>query len=302
MGKNLKQQFIFAIDCNFTEGQDKHSMKANGITNDGRIFSYADRKNLIDAASNFANYMKENSPDIKQVKNIRAEHIQSFLNHKANEFSNATMKQYQSKFTKLEKIVNNAYGIKANYSGYTLPLSKENTKVRNTSMAAGDFKKLENFFRKSKSYGKIAIQLSARVGLRVSECTKLQGRDIDMDKNIVHVEDGKGGRNRDIPIRKEDQDYFRQLKSNVKDIERICPVRADSINKAINRALRKEGIRDKYRDTNVHSLRKMYAQKEFDRCRSMGMSISESLREVSVLLGHGKDRTELMQQYVLDIK
>ena len=176
MGKNLKHQFIHAIEDNFKENMDKHSMKANDIRNDGKIFSYADRKNLIDVASNFSNYMKENYKDIRQVKEVRAEHIQSFLNQKASECSNATLKQYEAKFNKLEKIVNKTYNINATYKGYTLPLSKENTKIRNTSMDIEDFKKLERAFINSNSYGKVAIQLTARAGLRVSECTKLQGR------------------------------------------------------------------------------------------------------------------------------
>lgn len=302
MGKNIKQQFIYAIEDNFREAMDKHSMKINGVRNDGKVFSYADRKNLIDVACNFANFMKENYNDIKLVKEIKADHIQSFLNQKSNECSNATLKQYQAKFNKLEKVVNNTYNINVNYKGYQLPLAEEDTKIRNTSMSPEDFKKLENAFSESKSYAKIAIQLTARAGLRVSECTKLQGRDIDIEKAIIHVEDGKGGRNRDIPIREEDKEYFVNLKANLGDMERVCPIRPDSINKSIDRAMRGQGIRNKYNDTSIHCIRKMYAQREFNRCRSEGKNIKESLQEVSVLLGHGKDRLELMRQYVLVIK
>jgi integrase len=149
---------------------------------------------------------------------------------------------------------------------------------------------------------KIAIQFTARAGLRVSECTKLQGQDIDIEKAIIHVEDGKGGRNRDIPIREGDKEYFVNLKANLGDKERVCPIRSDSINKSIDRAMRGQGIRNKYNDTSIHCIRKMYAQREFNRCRSEGKNIKESLQEVSVLLGHGEDRLELMRQYVLEIK
>ena len=127
-----------------------------------------------------------------------------------------------------------------------------------------DFMKLEKAFNSSKSSAKIAIQLTARTGLRVSECTKLQGRDINLKDNVIHVEDGKGGRNRDVPIRAEDRNYFADLKANIGDMERVCPVRSDSINKAIDRAMKGEGIRNKYADTSIHCIRKMYAQKEYD--------------------------------------
>lgn len=302
MGKNLKHQFIYAIENNFKEGMDKHSMKADGIRNDGKIFSYADRKNLIDVACNFANYMKENYKNIKLVKDVRAEHIQGFLNEKADICSNATLKQYESKFKKLEKIVNKTYDINADYKGFKVPLSKENTKKRNTSMSQEDFKKLENYFKSSKSSGGMAIQLTSRLGLRVSECVKLQGRDINIKENIIHVADGKGGRDRDIPIRAEDRNYFINLKAKTGDLERVCPVRADSINKSLDRAMKSLGIRNKYTDTSIHCIRKMYAQKEYDRCRAEGKDINKSLQEVSQLLGHGKDRLELMRQYVLNIK
>lgn len=302
MGKNLKQQFIYSIEDNFQESMDKHSMKSNGVRNDGKVFSYADRKNLIDVACSFANFMKENYNDIKLVKEIKADHIQSFLNQKASECSNATLKQYQAKFNKLEKIVNKTYKLNVKYKGYQLPLSEENTKIRNTSMSPEDFKKLENTFANSKSYGKIAIQLTARAGLRVSECTKLQGRDINLEKGIIHVEDGKGKRNRDVPIRAEDKNYFADLKANIGDMERVCPVRTDSINKSIDRAMKGEGIRNKYNDTSIHCIRKMYAQREYNRYRAEGIEIREALGKVSVLLGHGEDRLELMRQYVLDIK
>ena len=78
--------------------------------------------------------------------------------------------------------------------------------------------------------------------------------------------------------------------------------KSDSINKAIDRAMERQGIRNKYNDTNIHAIRKMYAQREFNRFRSEGMEIRQALQEVSKLLGHGEDRLELMRQYVLDIK
>jgi len=302
MGKNLKHQFIHAIEDNFKEGMDKHSIKANDIRNDGKVFSYADRKNLIDIASNFSNYMKVNYPDIRQVKEVRAEHIQGFFNDKAKECSNATLKQYQAKFNKLEKVVNKTYNINTKYKGYTLPLAKENTKIRDSSMSKEDFKKLEKAFNNSNSSAKVAIQLTSRAGLRVSECTKLQGRDINLKDGVIHVEGGKGGRNRDVPMREQDKQYFSSLKSNVGDRERVCPVQSDSINKSIDRAMKREGIRNKYSDTSIHCIRKMYAQEEFNRCRSEGIEIKQALQRVSVLLGHGEDRIELMRQYVLNIE
>lgn len=302
MARNLKYQFLNAINSNFKEGMDKHSIKDAGQMNGARVFSYADRKNLIDVASNFSNWMKQEHPEVKQVKDVKANHIQGFLNSKKDTCSQATLKQYANKFNKLEKVVNSTYNTNANYKGFAIPTTKEQTKIRNSSMSKSDFKKLEAGFSNSRSSAKTAIQLTARAGLRVSECTKLQGRDINLSKGVIKVKDGKGGRDREVPIRPEDRAYFTDLKAQYQDYERICPVQTDSINKAIERELEKQGLKEKYEDTSIHSIRKMYAQDEFDRLREEGHSISESLKEVSKLLGHGEDRMELMQQYVLDIK
>lgn len=301
MSKNIKQQFLYAINNSFKEGMDKHSLKKAGIKNSEKIYSYADRKNLIDTACNFSNWLKENNPEIKQVKDIKNVHIQKFLNQKANNCSNETLKQYGSKFNKLEKCVNSTYNIKADYKGFSIPISAENTKIRNTSMSHSDFSKLENAFKGSNSFGAVAIQLSARCGLRVSECVKLQARDIDISNNCLHIIDAKGGRDRDVPIRLEDKDYFINLKNSTPDMQRVCPVQKDSINKSVERAMQKAGIKDSYTDTSIHCIRKMYAQDTFDSFRASGMSIQESLDSTSKLLGHGEKRNNLMKQYVLNI-
>lgn len=301
MGRNLKYQFLNAINNNFKEGMDKHSIKANNQMNNTRIFSYADRKNLIDVASNFSNFMKLNFSEVKQVKDVKAEHIQSFLNEKSKNCSNATLKQYESKFNKLQNVVNNTYKINANYRDFVTPTAVENTKIRNSSMSREDFNKLQQSFSNSNSSAKIAIELTSKTGLRVSECTKLQARDINVEKSTIHVVDGKGGRDRDITIREEDKQYFADLKAQYSDYERICPVKSDSINKAIQREMEKLDMKDKYADTSIHCIRKMYAQEQYDRYRDAGYEIKEALGAVSLDLGHSENRLELMKSYVLNI-
>lgn len=302
MARNLKYQFLNAINSNFKEGMDKHSIKKEGKMNGTRIFSFGDRKNLIDVASNFSNYMKENYPEIKMVKDINSNHVQSFLNSKSATCSQKTLEQYATKFNKLEKIVNNTYNTNANFKGFAVPSAKENTKIRNVAMSKEDFKKLQQGFANSSSSAKTAIELSARAGLRVSETTKLQGRDINLSKGTIKVKDGKGGRDREVKIRPEDKQFFADLKASVGDRERVCPVQPDSINKAVQRQMERVGIANKYQDTSIHSIRKMYAQEQYVRYREQGMEINQALGEVSKDLGHSENRLELMKEYVLDIK
>ena len=85
--RNLKYQFLRAINQNFREGMDKHSDKKNNIRNTGKIYSYADRKNLIDLSCNFANWMRNSYPEIKLLKDLESKHLQEFLNSKKQDCS-----------------------------------------------------------------------------------------------------------------------------------------------------------------------------------------------------------------------
>ena len=45
-----------------------------------------------------------------------------------------------------------------------------------------------------------------------------------------------------------------------------------------------------------------YKKENYKDVRAEGKDINKSLQEVSILLGHGKERLELMRKYVLNIK
>lgn len=304
MARNLKYQFLNAIDRNFKEGMDKHSIKRAGQKDGIKIFSYADRRNLIDVASNFSNFMREKHPEIKKVGGITPQHVQNFLNSKAKECSTKTLEQYKSKFNKLEKLANATYRT-ANASftrDIVVPVGKE--KQRSIEMNREHYNKLLNNIKESKSQAVPAIQLAGRFGLRVSETVNLKGKDIQLDKGVLHIHESKGGRSRDIPITKEsDRAFLEALKSQYADNQRIVSIKEDSVNRFLQRELEKIGL-EQYRErgTGIHAIRKMYAQETFDELRQRGYEIKDSLDRVSELLGHGRDRDELMRQYVLDIR
>lgn len=304
MARNIKYQFKYCIEKNFFEGMNKHSMKKNKDMNGTRIFSYSDRKNLIDFSANFSNFLKEKYPNLKFIRDIKQEHIQEFLNIKEkNNCSSETLKQYFYKFKKLENVANSIYDIDVNFTKNVVIPAGISDKIRNTDMKEADFLALRNYFKDKKTVAKIAIEVAHRSGLRVSEIAKLQKRDIDLEKNVIRIIDSKGKRDREVPISKEDYGFYKKLKESVSfDTDRICAVRKDSINKAINRGLKALGLSEKYRDTSIHALRKSYAQRQFDNLRFEGKNVSEALNIVSALLGHGENRSELMRQYVLEIK
>lgn len=53
--KNIKYQFLYAINQHFKENQDKHSLKKEHLLGQATIYSYSSRSNLIDISANFAN-------------------------------------------------------------------------------------------------------------------------------------------------------------------------------------------------------------------------------------------------------
>ena len=139
--RNLKYQFLQAINSSFRESMDKHSDKANGIRNTDKIYSYSSRSNLIDLSANFANYMRETYPNIHKVSEIQTKHIQSFLNSKTENCSQSTLNQYSAQFRKLEKCVNAKYHCNVNYSDVATPASCKNGggKIRNVMLSQNEF-------------------------------------------------------------------------------------------------------------------------------------------------------------------
>lgn len=303
MARNLKYQLKTAIEKNFKEGMDKHSIKVNG--GDGtKIFSYADKSNLINFTGNFSNWMKDNHPEVKMAKDINSNHVQSFLNSKAQDCSRATLKQYVSKANKMAKLINHTYNQNLKFNVVS-PVSKSSNQVlRNKQMEVNHYNKLINGMRDGN--GKNALLITKKFGLRVSEVTKLQNRDIDLNKGVIRVVGGKGGRDREVPIRTQEQrEVAEQLKATVvQETDRIVPIKPNSVNMALNRAMDKIGVGAEYSDTGIHSIRKLYAQEQYNYYRNSGMEVNKALGEVSRDLGHSIQRgrdMDLMCRYVKDM-
>ena len=291
--RNLKYQFLQAINSSFKENLDKHSDKANGIRNTNKIYSYSARSNLIDLSANFANFMKESYPEIHNANEIGTEHIQAFLNSKTGNCSQSTLNQYNSQFRKLEKCVNTKYHCDVNYGGAVVPASCKNGggKIRNVMLSQNNFKTLIK--NTSNQNLKKALMLSYHFGLRAAECAKLKYEDIKKDG--ISVIDSKGKRSRFIPSETEKQ---KQILEQFKEKEhgRICPVQHQSLEQAFRRELKKNGI--VIQNGAFHTCRKAYATEKYKEYRENGLSVKEAMSKVSVNLGHGANRFELMKEYI----
>lgn len=307
MSKSIKHQLIHAINSNFKERQDKHALKRQGYERQSTIFSYSDRKNLIDTAAGFANWLKDQSDPPRRLYEITPQHIQAFLNAHAKEWTAATLKTRFSHLRKLETLAESTYpNSKISFTaGVVLPASASAPK-RTIQISGQDYERLLSFSAQSKSQARHAVFLAGSCGLRVSECAKLKGTDITLNQDgtaSLRVVDSKGKRSRTITLNNSDTvTRLAQLHSEAGQ-ERVCAVKSGSLNTYLRRAFHALGMTEyAQHKTGFHALRKLAAQRCFDECRGRGLTIKEALSETSVFLGHGRNRDELMKHYVLDIK
>lgn len=300
MSKNIKAQLNYAISSNFFEGMSKHSIKAEQGEYGAKIFSYSTRNALKDTATDFSKFLKKEYPEIRQVKNIKQEHISAFLESKKNTCSQATLNAYATRLDKLGKCCSETYGRKINFK-VEAPKKEANTTLSRTiPMQEKDYKTVIENSRDCDS--KIAIQLSHAFGLRVSETVKIRPCDILGDKLYIHQ--SKGGRNRTLEIRTTEQkDIIDRLKDwrSVKETEPILKVKADSVNNFLKTNLERQGIKTySEHKTGIHSIRKNYAIRRMDELSAKYPNKTEEQKWniISKELGHGEGRGDLMRIYL----
>ena len=276
---------------------DKHAVKHAGQMDGTRIFSYADRSNLVDLASGFAEYMKQTYPQVKEVRNITVDHVQGFLSAKCDTVSQATLSQYASRFNKLEKLVNDTYKTcNVDFHSVVVPSSSVNGggKVRNQMLASSDYRTLLNSTTNTNLRN--ALVLSYCCGLRAAECSKLQAKDWNEKAGTVSLIDSKGKRSREVKVPAQHLNAVRAVMTSTEG--RICNCQTESLQKAFRRQLAACGLADTYKCGAFHMTRKAYATNLYKECRNQGMSVQSSLSAVSRSLGHGANRNDLMKQYI----
>lgn len=129
--------------------------------------------------------------------------------------------------------------------------------------------------RTNKPHHKIAFLLGFGSGLRISEITSLEPRHIDLKERKIFVEQGKGSKDRVVPLAK----GFRE--EHIKLIPIKCGERA--LEKAFKSAAKRAGLLDRKPTLHFHSLRHGFATT----CVSNGMPI----HHVRTLMGHSNIST-----------
>ncbi len=131
-----------------------------------------------------------------------------------------------------------------------------------------EFTKLISMTKQMKH--KIAFLLAWGSGLRISEVLKIQKDDIDLEKKQIRVNQGKGKRDRIVPLPKGLREkHMEFIPFNFKD---------RSLQKTFRLYSEKSGLRQKKPSVHFHSLRHGFATQ----CHRKGIP----LKSIQLILGH----------------
>lgn len=268
---------------------------------------------LKDVGADFAKFIKQNY-NIKLVKDIKTEHCEAFLQSKIDKgCSVSTVKSYAQSLQKLGKCCLYRFGEgsqinwktdKAIYESVKSNQEKgDSAKIRTLSMDKKDFEKVIESGRDCQS--KEALKVCWAFGLRSEEVVSIKIKDIK--EHSLVVSNAKGGRIRELSADTREKSIALSRLKEISDIkegyrmpnENLFSIKKNSVNDYLQTNLRRLGI-TKYNEakTGIHSIRKSFANREYQRFKSEGYSHREAWGKVSNELGHGKDRMELFKVYV----
>lgn len=279
-----------AVDNSFKPGRSKHS--ATEDERNATTYSFRHEKNLNDFARGFSDYIREIHPDIRQVRDIKAEHVSQYLaDKKADGLSDSTIRIMQSHAAKVGELASNLYktdidwshGVNAPEKGLKTPQNAQDNLVGLNSLTSNQWESLKEQIQDKRGQSKDAILIAGAFGLRVSELTKLTAKDISVDGNL-HIHQSKGGRDRDLEVRNDEQraaiELIRSLSIGKAELQRIFTVENDSINKFYKEQAKAIGA-TKVNQYGIHQLRKMNATNYYHELRGNGLSEREAENKVS---------------------
>jgi site-specific recombinase XerD len=139
-----------------------------------------------------------------------------------------------------------------------------------------------------------ALGISYGAGLRAAEVCHLRVQDIDSDRMMIHVEEGKGGRDRKAMLSPGLldllRDYWREARPEgwlFPGLPRINPISPRQLNRAFASAKHMAGVT---RSATLHTLRHSFA--------THLLEAGTDVRVIQVLLGHTKLTTTARYTHV----
>jgi integrase/recombinase XerD len=144
---------------------------------------------------------------------------------------------------------------------------------------------------------RVCLQTIYACGLRLLEGTRLCVKDIDSDRQMLHVVAGKGGKDRYVPLPDHTLRLLRYLWVTHRNPTWLFPARnglgaihESAIQKAFRAALRESGV---HKAASVHTLRHSYA--------THLLEAGVDLRIIQVYLGHASPSTTAVYTHLTSV-
>lgn len=254
-------------------------------------------KTFISASDTFVKFVKEIDPSVKWLRDIKPEHFTKYMDS-IRGLTSRTQVQYSTQLEKLDRY------IKQDFRGHGF-ITQDNKfqrvegwkSVSTRSDRALAYTEESRYRLEARlSHRQSIIEIASFTGLRKDELDQLRVRNIDFTNKTINVEDGKGGRERTIPLRPEIESRFLSMIQEKGLNDRILDVKMATVQREIGQVNKDNGFKGR----NLHSFRHEYALREYKErythYRQMGYSRSQARykarSEVSALLGHGKQGNE----------
>lgn len=139
-----------------------------------------------------------------------------------------------------------------------------------------------------------ALSISYGAGLRASEVCNLKVSDIDSDRMLIHVDEGKGGKDRKVMLSPDLLDLLREYWREARPEgwlfpgkPKITPISARQLGRSFNSAKHLVGIS---KPATLHTLRHSFA--------THLLEANVDVRVIQVLLGHAKLSTTARYTHV----
>jgi integrase/recombinase XerD len=134
-------------------------------------------------------------------------------------------------------------------------------------------------------------------GLRLLEGTRLRVKDIDSERKMIHVVEGKGGKDRYVPLPDHTLRLLRHLWLTHRNPDWMFPARngleamdASALQKAFQAALRESDV---HKDASIHTLRHSYA--------THLLEAGVDLRIIQSYLGHASPATTAIYTHLTSV-
>ena len=268
--------------------------------------SFGTRHAYMESSKRFVTHVAS-TWSLQNMKNVRNEHIQSYVNElKEDDCTAAYIKTELSGIRHLLHIIGSKNNIYATNDRFGIP--KRESEVL-PGMTREEYLKARGLAEdKFGAEGRITVDLQYYFGLRINETQAVRvKRFVDAtNTGILHLDscDGtKGGRPRDVKVEtieqltviKEALEYKNKQGKSFSD--RLL---TDRTKGAVHRS--KHGYQKMYAenadllsDKSSHDLRRSFAQSVYDRIPGTD---KDKMREVCKSLGHGANRDDITARYV----